>query len=117
MDNGLEIQVMKEGEGVAIENGQRAIMHYTGWFYVDDAPNHRGEKFDSSKNPGRTTFAFTLGAGQVIQGWDLGVLGMKVGEQRILNIPSDLAYGEAGHPAGIPPNSKLTFEVELTGIE
>ena len=116
MENGLEIKVMKEGEGVAVENGQRAVMHYTGWFYDENLPDQRGAKFDSSRDRGNP-LPFVLGEGNVIQGWDLGVLGMKVGEQRILNIPSELAYGERGHPAGIPPNSKLTFEVELMGIE
>lgn len=116
MDNGLEITVLEEGAGTEIQNGQLAVMHYTGWFYDEAAPDHKGDKFDSSRDRGRP-LPFTLGAGQVIRGWDLGVLGMKPGERRILVIPSELAYGQAGHPAGIPPNSKLMFDVELVEIQ
>jgi len=116
MENELDIQVLAPGEGEEIQNGQRAVVHYTGWFYDEAADDNRGGKFDSSRDRGRT-FGFELGAGNVIQGWDLGVAGMKVGERRILTIPPDLAYGRAGHPAGIPPNSKLIFDVELFAIE
>jgi FKBP-type peptidyl-prolyl cis-trans isomerase len=116
MDNGLEVQILAEGEGPGIENGQTAFMHYDGWFYDESAPMNRGEKFDSSRDRG-APLPFPLGAGRVIQGWDQGVLGMKVGERRVLTIPSELAYGEQGHPAGIPPNAKLLFDVELVDIQ
>ena len=116
MDNGLEIQVIAEGEGDEIQNGQTAVVHYTGWFYDESAPDNKGSQFDSSRDRG-DYFPFPVGAGRVIAGWDQGVLGMKVGERRILIVPSELAYGQAGHPAGIPPNSKLMFDVELFEIQ
>jgi len=76
-----------------------------------------GTKFDSSLDRG-VPFSFTLGAGQVIQGWDIGVAGMKVGEKRKLTIPSSLAYGDTGTPGGpIPPKATLIFEVELLGVK
>ena len=106
--NGLIIETLQEGEGQGVENGQTAVMHYTGTF-VD------GEKFDSSVDRG-IPFPFVLGAGQVIAGWDQGVLGMKVGERRRLTIPSDLAYGPNDY-AGIPGGSTLIFEVELLEIQ
>lgn len=105
--DGLEVMILEEGSGNPIENGQTAVVHYTGTF--DD-----GTVFDSSVDRGQT-FSFTVGAGRVIRGWDLGVLGMKVGEKRKLVIAPELAYGSSG--AGpIPPNSRLTFEVELVEI-
>lgn len=111
----LMIEVIKEGEGDAIEAGQVAVVHYTGWFYDESADDNRGDKFDSSRDRG-DTFDFRLGAGSVIEGWDQGVEGMKQGERRILTVPPELAYGERGHPAGIPPNSTLVFDVELVEI-
>lgn len=106
---GMKIETTKEGAGVEIKNGQTAVVHYTG--KLTD-----GTKFDSSVDRG-TPFEFPLGAGMVIKGWDLGVLGMKVGEKRILTIPSDLGYGERGAGGVIPPNATLVFEVELLGIK
>lgn len=108
-ENGLGIEVLAEGEGAAIENGQIAVMHYTGT--LTD-----GTKFDSSVDRD-TPFEFTLGEGMVIKGWDLGIVGMKVGEKRTLTIPSDLAYGPAGRPPVIPENADLIFDVELLGIK
>jgi FKBP-type peptidyl-prolyl cis-trans isomerase FkpA len=106
---GMKIETTKEGTGVEIKNGQTAVVHYTGKL-VD------GTTFDSSKTRG-TPFEFPLGAGMVIKGWDMGVLGMKVGETRILTIPADLGYGERGAGGVIPPNATLVFEVELLGIK
>jgi len=106
---GMKIEVLKEGTGESSKNGDRVAVHYAGTL-------ENGAKFDSSIDRG-TPFSFTLGAGQVIKGWDLGVFGMKVGEKRKLTIPPNLAYGETGTPGGpIPPNATLIFEVELLGI-
>lgn len=105
----LKIDILKEGTGQAITNGQTAVVHYTGTLIS-------GTKFDSSVDRGEP-FSFLLGAGQVIQGWDQGVLGMKVGEKRKLFIPSDLAYGSSGAGGIIPPNAPLIFEVELLQIK
>ncbi|MEK7228117.1 MAG: FKBP-type peptidyl-prolyl cis-trans isomerase [Patescibacteria group bacterium] len=106
---GMKIETTKEGSGEAIANGKTAVVHYTG--KLTD-----GKVFDSSVTRG-TPFEFPLGAGMVIKGWDLGVLGMKVGEKRVLTIPSDLGYGARGAGAAIPPNATLIFEVELLGIK
>ncbi len=106
---GMKIETTKEGTGVEIKNGQTAVVHYTG--KLTD-----GTTFDSSKTRG-TPFEFPLGAGMVIKGWDMGVLGMKVGETRMLTIPADLGYGERGAGGVIPPNATLIFEVELLGIK
>jgi len=105
---GMKIETLKEGTGAEAKNGDVVSVHYVGTF-------ENGTKFDSSIDRG-TPFSFTLGAGQVIKGWDLGVLGMKVGEKKKLTIPSDLAYGSGGVPGAIPSNSTLIFEVELLGI-
>jgi len=108
MEEELKIEVLQEGAGEEAKNGDNVSVHYTG--VLED-----GTKFDSSVDRG-TPFEFNLGAGQVIKGWDLGVLGMKVGEKRKLTIPSDLAYGDNGIPNVIPPKATLIFEVELLDI-
>jgi FKBP-type peptidyl-prolyl cis-trans isomerase len=105
---GLIIETLQEGEGAGVENGQTAVMHYTGTF-ID------GEKFDSSLDRGEP-FPFVLGTGRVIKGWDLGVLGMKVGEKRRLTISPELGYGPNDY-GPIPGNSTLIFEVELLEIK
>ena len=104
----LKIEVLQEGTGEEAKNGDNVSVHYVGT--LED-----GTKFDSSIDRG-TPFDFLLGSGQVIKGWDLGVLGMKIGEKRKLTIPSDLAYGDNGIPNVIPPKTTLIFEVELLDI-
>lgn len=109
MNQNLKIEVLKEGSGEVAKSGDTVTVDYVGT--LED-----GTKFDSSIDKG-TPFTFVLGVGRVIQGWDLGVAGMKIGEKRRLTIPSELAYGETGTPGGpIPPNATLIFEVELLGI-
>ena len=104
------------GDGDAIAPGSTAVMHYTGWLFDPAAPEGKGTKFDSSRDRGQP-FRFPLGAGRVIQGWDQGVPGMQVGEQRRLIIPPQLGYGSRGAGNVIPPNATLVFDVELLGIE
>jgi peptidylprolyl isomerase len=112
-DSGLQYRDVKKGTGPEIKKGQTAVVHYTGWLWVDDA---KGKQFDTSKKRGRP-FDFVLGEGNVIQGWHEGVAGMKVGGTRELIIPPDLGYGERGYPGSIPPNATLFFEVELKEIQ
>jgi FKBP-type peptidyl-prolyl cis-trans isomerase FkpA len=114
--NSLEIVELKPGSGAAISAGKQAVVQYTGWLYESSATDHKGKEFDSSKNSGQP-FRFVIGAGQVIKGWDQGVLGMQVGGRRRLIVPPDLAYGESGAGGVIPPGATLVFEVELEGIE
>jgi len=93
------------------------VVHYTGWLYDAQAKDHRGRQFDSSRDRGQP-FSFPLGAGHVIKGWDLGVVGMRIGGTRRLSIPPSLAYGGRDIGNGlIPPGSTLIFDVELLAIE
>ena len=102
------------GTGAEARTGSHVTVNYTGWLYLPDAPDHHGEKFDSSI--GRKPFTFRLGSGMVIPGWDQGVDGMKVGGKRTLVIPAALGYGAEG--AGpIPPNANLIFDVELLDVQ
>lgn len=112
---GLSMRVLEEGGGPTAEPGQTAVVHYTGWLYDTRAPDHRGQKFDSSVDRGQP-FQFMLGAGQVIRGWDEGVRGMQVGEVRELTIAPELAYGDRDM-GPIPPGSTLVFEVELLDVK
>jgi len=110
MKNGLIIVDNVVGQGLEAEKFDILTVNYTG--KLED-----GTVFDSSKNPGRDPFRFTVGAGQVIQGWEQGFVGMKVGGTRTLTIPSELGYGVRGAGDVIPPNATLTFEVELLEVE
>ena len=96
------------GDGDVPAKGKKVKVHYTGTLT-------NGKKFDSSVDRGQP-FEFTIGIGQVIRGWDEGVMGMKVGGKRQLIIPSDLGYGARGAPPVIPPNAELIFDVELLGV-
>jgi len=101
------------GTGGQAVKGATVTVHYTGWIYKS---GHRGKKFDSSLDSGQP-FSFKLGAGEVIEGWDRGVEGMRVGGKRELIIPSRMGYGEKGAPPDIPPNSVLDFEVQLLDVQ
>jgi FKBP-type peptidyl-prolyl cis-trans isomerase FkpA len=103
------------GTGAEATAGAKVTVHYTGWLYDQTKPEQKGEQFDSSRRGGQP-FEFTLGAGQVIAGWDQGVQGMKVGGQRRLVIPASLGYGDSGAGGVIPPGATLVFDVELLDV-
>ena len=115
MPSGLKVEVLQAAPEGAIspEKGNKVTVHYTGWLDDNGKP---GKKFDSSVDRG-TPFVFTIGVGQVIQGWDLGVMSMKKGEKARLFIPANLGYGARGAGGSIPPNSNLIFDVELIDIK
>ncbi len=106
---------IKVGTGAEATAGAFVTVHYTGWLFDASAADNRGRKFDSSRDR-NDPFQFTLGVGQVIQGWDQGVQGMKVGGQRVLTIPPELGYGARGAGGVIPPNATLIFDVELLAV-
>ena len=110
MENGLLIEDLIVGDGAEAKDYNKVVVNYTG--KLED-----GSVFDSSLNPGRSPFTFTLGAGSVIKGWDQGLKNMKVGGKRKLTIPPDLAYGANGAGNAVPPNATLIFEVELLEVE
>ncbi|WP_404420176.1 FKBP-type peptidyl-prolyl cis-trans isomerase [Nibricoccus sp. IMCC34717] len=105
----LQIEKLKSGTGRPAKPGNLVTVHYTGWFTT-------GEKFDSSVDR-KEPFQFYLGLGQVISGWDQGVAQMVIGDKVKLTIPPELAYGKAGYPGAIPPESTLVFEVELLDVK
>jgi FKBP-type peptidyl-prolyl cis-trans isomerase len=101
------------GTGAQAVKGSTVTVHYTGWLYKS---GRRGRKFDSSLDSGQP-FAFKLGAGEVIEGWDRGIDGMRIGGKRELIIPAQLGYGAAGAPPDIPPDAILDFEVQLLEVK
>lgn len=110
---GTRITETRPGTGATAEAGKLAAVHYTGWLYVDGM---KGKKFDSSLDSGRP-FIFRVGTGDVIPGWDEGVLGMKVGARRTLIVPPQAGYGDSGAGETIPPGATLIFEIELIAVE
>ncbi len=110
LEGGLVIVNKVVGTGEKVKALDMLTMHYTG--KLED-----GTVFDSSQNPGREPFRFTIGIGQVIEGWEKGIIGMQIGGKRVLTIPPEMAYGERGAAGVIPPNATLIFEVELLNIE
>lgn len=113
LPSGLKYQDEVVGTGPEPKAGQKVTVQYTGWL---DEGGKKGKKFDSSRDRNQP-FTFTLGAGQVIQGWDLGVATMKAGGKRTLVIPADLGYGARGAGGIIPPGATLIFDVELLGAK
>ena len=114
----VEITERVVGKGKEAVSGSEVKVNYTGWLHRPLLVNGRGRKFDSSLDAGRTPIEFRLGAGMVIQGWERGIAGMRVGGKRTLVIPSQLAYGKRGAPGGsIPPDADLIFDVELVGVK
>ena len=103
------------GAGRVAANGNKVTANYTGWLYSATAAENKGRQFDTSI--GKPPFTFTLGAGQVIKGWDQGIVGMAVGGKRKLIIPPSLGYGSTGAGGGaIPPNATLVFDVEVVNV-
>lgn len=110
--SGLEYETLQEGSGATPSAGKMVTVHYTGWLNNNGEP---GKKFDSSVDRGQP-FSFKIGVSQVIQGWDEGVMSMKIGEKRRLFIPANLGYGSRGAGAVIPANANLIFDVELIKV-
>ncbi len=112
-------QLIKDDEVVGTGNeavaGRQVTVHYTGWLYDASKADKKGSKFDSSRDR-NDPFAFRLGAGQVIRGWDEGVAGMKIGGRRRLTIPPEMGYGSRAMGSDIPANSTLVFDVELLDV-
>jgi FKBP-type peptidyl-prolyl cis-trans isomerase len=113
MPDGLKYTDTKTGDGATARAGNKVSVNYTGWLYNNGT---KGAKFDSSLDRGQP-FQFTLGAHQVISGWDEGVAGMKVGGKRTLIIPPELGYGSRGAGGAIPPNATLIFDVDLLQVQ
>jgi peptidylprolyl isomerase len=111
-DSGLQYRVIKEGSGEKPRAGQRCVVHNSGWLWEG---GKKGKKFDSSVDR-RKPFEFPVGEGQVIRGWDEGVLLMQVGSKHELLIPAELGYGRRGAGGVIPPNATVLFEVELLKV-
>jgi FKBP-type peptidyl-prolyl cis-trans isomerase FkpA len=103
------------GSGNEAAAGRQVTVHYTGWLYDESRPDHKGQKFDSSRDRNEP-FDVVLGKREVIDGWDEGIVGMKVGGTRVLTIPPSMAYGPNGVVGAIPPNATLVFEIELLDV-
>jgi FKBP-type peptidyl-prolyl cis-trans isomerase FkpA len=118
-DEAMADQLIKDdvqvGTGTEAVSGRAVQVHYTGWLWDDAKADHKGKKFDSSRDRNEP-FEFRLGAGEVIRGWDEGVAGMKIGGKRMLTIPPELGYGRRGAGGVIPPDATLIFDVELLGV-
>jgi len=112
----LQMVDTKAGTGEEARPGRVVSVHYTGYLYDASKPDKKGNKFDSSKDRNEP-FEFPLGGGQVIQGWDQGFAGMKVGGARTLTIPPSMGYGASGAGGVIPPNATLVFDVELLAVK
>jgi peptidylprolyl isomerase len=106
----LKVEDLIEGDGAAAKTGDQVSVQYVGVLFAN------GKQFDASWDNDKKPFEFTLGSGQVIRGWDEGIVGMKVGGRRKLTVPPDMAYGEQGQPPSIPANATLVFEVDLKKI-
>jgi len=115
-DNVTQLQKIDHvlGSGAVANDGDTVRVNYTGWLYDADAKDHHGKEFDSTQ--GGEPIRFTLGAGEVIAGWDQGIRDMHVGGKRTLVIPARLAYGGRGAGDAVPPNAALVFDVELVGV-
>jgi FKBP-type peptidyl-prolyl cis-trans isomerase len=111
----LESTDLKGGTGAEARQGRRVSVHYTGWLYHPTKPDHKGRKFDSSRDRNQP-YDLTIGAGEVIPGWEQGLVGMKAGGQRRLVIPPGLAYGSSGQ-GDIPPDATLVFDLELVSVQ
>jgi len=105
---------VRVGSGAQAASGKRVSVNYTGWLYNPSGQDGKGQQFDTST--GKGAFSFTLGAGQVISGWDRGVAGMRVGGMRRLVLPPELAYGASGN-GPIPGNATLVFDIELLDVQ
>ena len=112
----LQTVDVQQGTGAEATVRHTVVVHYTGWLYDPSKPDMHGAKFDSSRDRA-SPFSFPLGAGRVINGWDQGVAGMKVGGRRTLVIPPQLGYGARGAGGVIPPNATLIFDVELLDVK
>lgn len=111
----LQIRELKLGEGRAAQKGDRLEVHYIGWLFDPQQSEGRGRKFKSSYEQGKS-YTFRLGVGQVIRGWDQGLVGLRVGGTRRMAVPAALAFGENGAGSAIPPNTAVIYEVELLNI-
>lgn len=111
----LESTDLKAGSGAEAREGRRVSVHYTGWLYHPTKPDHKGRQFDSSRGRGQP-YDLTIGAGEVIPGWEEGLVGMKAGGQRRLVIPPSMAYGRRGQ-GDIPPDATLVFDLELMAVQ
>jgi FKBP-type peptidyl-prolyl cis-trans isomerase FkpA len=112
----MSYDIIRQGSGIEAKRGNKITVHYIGWVYDKFASPEIKTQFDNSLERG-APFVFTLGVGQVIKGWDEGILGMKIGEKRRLTIPAELGYGSNGFPPVIPGNATLIFDVELLDVK